>query len=257
MRRLFTGSCSPENIFEIRDPSVLTETEFEAWVVKGLLCMFPNYRCVIFSGGFANEGIVYRPDLALVAKDFSHWFIIEVELASHSFREHVLPQVCAFRYGEPVPGCALALANALNIAELQARTLLERVPYAVAVILNRENTEWEIALGAHDIQLLVVSSYQSATGIEAIEVNGRLEVVRESLGFGEYIAAVRSLRFGVPIRLPEGRVQIRDLVGNMSWWLVIKEAGYTWISKQAGTPELVDRRTVQLIATGDGYLSMR
>lgn len=257
MRRLFTGTCALENVFEIRDPSAATESEFESWVVKGLMCMFPNYRCVVFAGGFQHDGALYRPDLALVAIDFSHWFIIEVELTSHSFTEHVLPQVCSFRYGEPDPGCATALAASLGIGESQARTLLERVPYGVAVILNRENTEWEVALRAHDIQVLVVSSYTSLSGLEAIEVSGGLEVVRESLGFGQYIASVRSLRFGIPIRLSEGRVQIRDLHGNTAWWRVVKELGNTWISRESGTPEVPDQRTVQLIATGDGYLSMR
>ena len=90
-----------------------------------------------------------------------------------------------------------------------------------------------------------------------IEVDGRLEVVRESVGFGQYVASVRSLRFGVPIRLSEGRVQIRDLHGNLAWWRVIKELGNTWVSRESGVPELPDQRTVQIIATGDGYLSMR
>jgi hypothetical protein len=257
MRRLFTGTCAPQNIFESRDPSGLTESEFESWVVKGLICMFPNYLCVVFSGGFSHEGNVYRPDLALVARDYSHWFIVEVELTSHSFKEHVLPQVCGFRYGEPDQGCAKALAGSLGLSELQAHTLLQFVPYGVAVIINRENPEWDVALRAHGIQVLVVSSYVSKTGVEAIEINGRLEVVRESLGFGEYRAAVRAMRFGVPIRIPEGRAQIRDLQGNLSWWKVFKEGGDTWISKEVGTPDIADKRTVQIIATGDGYLSMR
>lgn len=257
MRRLFTGTCSPANIFEIRDPSGLTEGEFEAWVVKGLLCMFQSYHCVVFTGGFSHEGITYRPDLALVAKDYSHWFIIEVELTSHSFKEHVLPQVCGFRYGAPNQGCAKALATSLGISELQGRTLLELVPYGVGVIINRDNPEWEVALRAHDIQLLVVSSYSSTTGIEAIEVNGLLEVVKESLGFGEYAAAIRALRFGTPIRIPEGRVQIRDLQGNLGWWRVVKEGSNTWVNKETGTPDLTDKRRVQIIATRDGYLSMR
>lgn len=219
--------------------------------------MFQNYHCVVFSGGFSHEGIIYRPDLALVARDYSHWFIVEVELTSHSLKEHVLPQVCGFRYGAPDQGCAKALATSLGIQELQGRTLLELVPYGVAVIINRDNPEWEVALRAHGIQLLVVSSYISAAGIEAIEVNGYLEVVRESLGFGEYVAAIRSLRFGVPIRIPKGRVQIRDLQGNLGWWRVVREGGNTWVSKEAGTPDLTDRRRVQIIATRDGYLSMR
>lgn len=56
MRRLFTGTCSPENVFELRDPSSTTEVEFESWVVKGLTCVFPAYRCVVFTGGFLYEG---------------------------------------------------------------------------------------------------------------------------------------------------------------------------------------------------------
>lgn len=257
MRRLFTGTCSPENVFELRDPSSAMEVEFESWVVKGLTCLFPAYHCVVFSGDFIHEGNFFRPDLALIARDFSHWFIIEVELASHSFRDHVLPQVRSFRYGEPAPGCAKSLAMALGVEEARAAVLLERVPYGVAVVINQDQKDWEIALRSHDIQVLVVSSYTSKSGIEAIEVNGHLEVIRESLGFGIYVAAVRSLRFGVPIRVPEGRVQIRDLVGNLAWWRVIKESGMTWISRESGAPDLPDQRTVQIIAASDGHLSMR
>jgi hypothetical protein len=172
-------------------------------------------------------------------------------------REHVLPQVAAFRHGYPGVGCDVSLAKALGVTPSQGRTLLELVPYAVAVIINRDNAEWKTALRAHAIQVLVVSSYVSPTGLEAIGVDGVLEVVKESLGFGEYVASVRAIRFGSRIRLPEGRLQVRDLYGTLSWWKVVRDIGNTWVSKEAGTSDLSDRRMVQLIATSDGYLSMR
>lgn len=257
VKRMFVGRCSPDTLFELNDPDGFSEAAFEACVVKGLACAFPAYQCVIFTGSFSHEGKTFKPDLALLALDGSHWFIIEVELTSHSLHQHVLPQVCAFKYGEPQQDGAFALSAALGIPVSQAHTLLQRIPYGVAVVSNRENAEWAIALRAHGIQMLTVSSYSCPKGLEAVEVNGSLEVVRDSLGFGLYMASLRSLRFSVALRVPNDRVQIRDAHGGLSWWLVHRDSEATWLTKELGTPDIEDRRHVQLVATRDGGLSLR
>ena len=257
MKKMFVGSCSPETLFELRDPDSVSEIAFEVWVVRGLSCAFPKYKCIMFGGTFIHEGRTYRPDMAMVARDFSHWFIIEVELTSHSLYQHVLPQVRAFRYGEPQADCASSLALALEVSLSQARTLIDRIPYAVAVVANRDNSEWAIALASHGIQMLTVSAYSCPQGIEATEINGTLEVISDSLGFGEYLASLRSLRFAILLRVPDGRIQIRDQYGSLSWWLVQRDEGTTWLTREIGTPDIEDRRHVQLVATSDGYYSMR
>ena len=79
MRTFLVGECLEENKFTLWDPDAATETEFEMVVVRALSCAYPSYVCVVFSGGFRYDDRVYRPDMALIAKDLSHWFIIEVE----------------------------------------------------------------------------------------------------------------------------------------------------------------------------------
>src|SRR5689334_16688900 len=98
------------------------------------MCIYPNHNCFTFGGTFKLEDNVSRPDLALVAKDLSHWFVIEVELISHSLEGHVLPQVRTFRYGEPQRDCISVLSDALTLDRFQSEQFVHSVPRTVAVI---------------------------------------------------------------------------------------------------------------------------
>jgi len=93
MRTIMVGDCSPERVYQLSDPDAPNETEFEYTVARILSCVYPDFLCIVFGGGFKYDDRISRPDLAMIARDFSHWFIIEVELVSHSFMDHVLPQV--------------------------------------------------------------------------------------------------------------------------------------------------------------------
>lgn len=249
--------CTPEGIYHLCDPDVPTESEFEASVVRALGCIYEGYRCVVFGGGFRYDQEISRPDLALVARDFSHWFIIEVELLSHSLERHVLPQVRAFQYGQMQADCAAALARELNINIGQAQTLVERVPYVVAVITNGNENTWRIALQAHGIQFVSLSVFRSADGNQAFEVSGKLEVVKESLGFGVYSATDRALRFARGIDLPEGLVQIETSRGAKGLWRVSRDDRFTWVAKEAGRPDMPDAAHIQLIRAVGGRISLR
>jgi hypothetical protein len=257
MRTILVGNCEPNHLYSALDPDGPSEVEFESQVVQALSCIYPNYRCIVFGGGFKYEGAASRPDLALVAKDFSHWFVIEVELVSHSFEGHVLPQVRAFVYGDYQPECATVLSRELSVPIEIAKTLLEYVPRSVAVIANRHDSHWRVALGAHGVQLLTVSTFESSAGIRAFEIEGTLEVLKESLGWGQYSATDRSLRFPPSIKLPLGSLQINDPVSSLSSWNVTRDESATWITKATGTPDIPNGSYVQLIRTMDGRLSIR
>jgi hypothetical protein len=139
MRTVHSGNCDQRNIFRIIDPDEASEAAFEATVARGLSCIYGNYQCIIFSGSFRYDDRVCKPDLALTARDFSHWFVIEVELITRSLEQHVLPQVRAFRYGELQQDCTRILARELGISRGRAATLTEHIPRAVAVIANRRD----------------------------------------------------------------------------------------------------------------------
>jgi hypothetical protein len=219
--------------------------------------MYPAYQCIVFNGGFRYDNHVFRPDLALVARDRSHWFVVEVELVSHSFEGHVLPQVKAFEYGTPEPDCVTILARELKIEPPQARTMLDFIPRAVAVIANRHDDGWRAPLKAHNIQMLTASVFRAPSGTEAVELDGVLVVVEKSLGFGAYSATDRSLRFPRTVDIARGEIVIDDSSGASAMWSVVESGDAVWITKGRGVPGISDGTYVQLVRTIDGRLLMR
>jgi hypothetical protein len=84
-----------------------------------------------------------------------------------------------------------------------------------------------------------------------------LEVITEHVGFGQYSATDRSLRFPKDVRVPTGTVQIFDPGGALSSWIVSPAADALWVTKEVGAPNIVHGAFIQLIRTAEGRLSLR
>lgn len=258
MRKLMIGECDQGSVFQLVDPTQFLEIDFEAEVVKALTCLMPEYRCGVFAGAFVLEGERHIADLALVHRSLSHWFIVEVELAGHSFENHVLPQVRCFRYGVPESSCVTSLLRAISgLTEVQAVGLLNYVPHYAAVVSNLPDPTWTASLSALDAQHLTVSVYRDRNGRSAHEIDGRLTYRIESLGFAQYSAIDNCIRMPKAWGLPPGTVQIIDQFGNRGDWTVREEAGAMWVSKSRGLALIPHNEYVQVIRTFDGDLSIR
>ena len=257
MTTILVGNCEENNLFELSDGDAVGEIEFELLVAKTLLCIYPQYHCFPFAGTFTLEESGSHPDIALVAKDLSHWFVVEVELITHSLEGHVLPQLRNFRYGQPQDDCISILSRELDLDKSQIRTFLLTVPRSVAVIVNKRSREWEIALRSLQVQLLTVSAFASRSGVQAVEVEGRLIAQQEHLGFGIYVATDRSLRFHRDVKLPEGEIMIDDFSGTGSLWSVTRDSSYAWITRNRGIPDLPNDNYVQMIKAFGGRISIK
>lgn len=255
MRKLLTGDCHADNIFHLVDPTAFLEIDFEAEVVKALTCLLPEYWCGVFAGTFLLEGERRNADLALIHKSLSHWFVVEVELAGHSFDGHVLPQVRCFRFGEPEESCVTSLARAFtSITRDQAASILRYIPRYVAVVSNLPDVEWTKSLRALDVQHLTVSVYRDRNGRTAHEVEGRLIARTESLGFAQFSAIDKCLRINKGCGLPVGNIQIVDQFGNLSPWTVREDSGVLWVTKDRGPTLLEHNGYVQIIRAFDGRI---
>jgi hypothetical protein len=258
MKKLLTGECHPDNIFHLVDPTQFVEVDFEVEVVKALTCLQPNYLCGVFAGTFVLEGERRTADLALIHKSLSHWFVVEVELAGHSLEHHVLPQVRCFRYGDPESSCVASLVRAFSeLKPAQAESLLRYVPRCVAVVGNLPDPAWTTALCAVDVQHLTVSVYRDRNGRSAHEVEGRLTVRAESLGFGRYSAIDNCVRIPKGCGLPVGNIQIVDQFGNLADWTVREDEGVLWICKDRGPALIQHNSYVQIIRSIEGRISIR
>ena len=258
MRRMVAGDCREENIFQLVDPTGFVEIDFEAEVVRALTCLMPDYMCGVFAGTFVLEGERRSADLALIHKSFSHWFVIEVELAGHSLDGHVLPQVRCFRYGEPEESCLTSLTRAFSeITRAQAGTILNFVPRYVAVVSNLQDPEWTRSLRALDVQHLTLSVYRGNDGRTAHELEGQLTARSESLGFAQFSAVNNCLRINKGCGLAVGAIQIHDQFGNLGTWVVHEDAGTLWIRKKQG-PTLIDHMSyVQIIRSDAGRIHLK
>lgn len=258
MKRLMTGECHQGNIFQLVDPTQFVEVDFEAEVVKALTCLQPDYLCGVFAGAFVLEGERRMADLALIHKSLSHWFVIEVEMAGHSFEHHILPQVRCFRYGEPESSCVTSLVRAFSeLRADQAEALLRYVPRYVAVVGNLPDPSWTAALSAVDVQHLTVSVYRDRNGGSAHQVDGHLTVRTESLGFARYSAIDNCLRIPKGCGLPVGNIQIVDQFGNLADWTIRENTGVLWICKDRGPTLIQHDSYVQIIRSFEGRISIR
>lgn len=258
MKTLLVGDCDPDRAFRLSDPDAYSEAEFEHTVVRALAWLYPRYHCILFGGTFLLDGVgSKRPDLALIAADLSHWFVIEVELTSHSLDHHVLPQVRAFIYGEPQRDCVSVIEQKLKIPRDRAGTLVHFVPRSVAVVANKRDETWATAFRALNAQMLVVSVFHSVKGGVALSVEGDLQAVSESIAFGTYSAVDRSCKFASNVRVPRGEIQLVDDSGVVATWEAVDGESSLWITKVLGIPDLPHRATVQLLRAYDGRLILK
>ena len=83
---------SPPRIFETRVPS--TEAEFEMQILRVVSRLMPGYMAASWKPLIRDlHGHGARPDLAMVSHDIESWYVVEVELASHSVSGHIAPQL--------------------------------------------------------------------------------------------------------------------------------------------------------------------
>ncbi len=257
MKIFIGGNCSSEAAFNLLDPSAFSEAEFEAHAVKALVCAFPDYRIIPFRADFSFENQIRRSDLALVHKSFSHWFIVEVELLSHSLMGHVVPQVRCFRYGDPLSSSAELLCEAISEMDYaRAVSFLQFIPRSVVVVANRSNAEWITCFKGLDVQMLTVSVYQRSDGQIAHEIDGTLFVLKENLGFFRYSAIDRSLRLPLTFSEPEGPLQIEDPFGVTGTWFVSRTEDAVWLTKEMGDPGLPNNEMLQVLRTSTGRLKL-
>lgn len=258
MKTLLTGDCHNENVFQLIDPAEFSEAQFEAETIKALCCLYQDYFCGPFRGSFDLDGETRVADLALIHKSFTHWFVIEVELISHSLDKHVLPQIRCFRFGEASESCITSFCNGFaGLDRNRAESLLRFVPRSIAVVVNRYEREWELSLKALDTQLITLSIFRERSGRTAHEIQGFLHVVRESLGFAQYSSIDRSFRLPISSDIPRGSIQIEDPFGALSAWVVRESNGYLWVTKEVGDPALPHNKHLQVLRAYDGRITLK
>ena len=154
-----------ERRFSEVTPGALYEKQVENVVHKNVGQIMPGYESWQFEPLIRTPGGDTKPDLIFVNLEQNVWFLVEVEVETHSFRSHILPQISKMRRcedGEEVIDQYLNLGNTLN-SEVDYRELFERRP-GVLLITHGTSEHFSYEIEALGVERIDLSIFQCSDG---------------------------------------------------------------------------------------------
>lgn len=244
-------------IFDKVDPTGGLEAKFEDVALRILARLYSSCYVCEFKALLTHDGAGWRPDLAIIDRSWGYWFVVEVEIATHSLYKHVLPQVTAFRDGDyGTETCSAAIARATGVSVDRATTLLRYIPRYVAVVSNQEDAVWASVLAEEAVQYMSIASFARALGPPAYLVKGLLHPAEHSVGFGTALPSLQTIRLPRSDFWRDGTYRVVEANGVADWNCFV-DAQVVWLTKQRGLITLPEGAWVQLIAQGNGSLLLR
>ena len=150
------------------------EADYEQVVMNNAGILFPQWIAVPFKTNVVgDDGTIKQPDIALIDRSYRRWCVVEVELASHHFVNHVAPQVEAFRTAKYDNEHAEYLHRkqpSLDLARLKAMVAGE--PPQIVVVVDRPDTDWKRRLKHMDIALTIVEPFRGPGTHTLLRING-------------------------------------------------------------------------------------
>ena len=149
------------------------ESEFENILIREAANLFSDYHLVPFKKIVYSEEEGRKPDFALIHKTYMSWWVVEVELAHHSFESHVLPQVRTLalaRYGASEADYLCDQDS--NLDKTSVSEMLKGKQPRVLVIVNAPVEGWADRLRSFEAILAICQVFKSRLERYALCING-------------------------------------------------------------------------------------
>lgn len=240
--------------------TALLEAEYERIVLAQAPGIFPGFIVVPFKPTVIYEGVPKQADVALIAPDYSTWWVGEIELAHHSFRGHVLPQVEVLargRYGAAHAEWLATRNPSLDVGALRAMMFGQQP--RVVVVVNAPCPTWVQPLAHEDAVVAIAELFRSSRNRLIVRRNG------VDIDLGDDVVSIcrvdagmrRMLQVDSPAQLLglEEPLLI-EIAGGVSSWRLIQLADRVWLSPDRGSPFPQDARTFRLVRAAEGRLRL-
>ena len=135
---------------------------------------YPGWHLVRFDPLVDCNGVLRRPDLALIADDLSCWYVVEAELSVHPFEGHILPQVRDLSRGNYLAvECAEQLISALpHVPPEQITSLIKHTSPKILVISFGSAPGWRATLKGVPAELHEMRIFRSDTDDHLVLIDG-------------------------------------------------------------------------------------
>lgn len=233
------------------DPCIRPEKKFQSDVIKVLKSYYPEYIIFPFSPYVRQGNICSRPDIALVHKNQSHWYLGEIETYGHDLFRHVIPQISCLKKGIISFGREKTLQKELNISRKQAELLIKHIPREVVVISNFFDLKWKNSIQQCGCSFICIYHYKKPGCSDEIFLPfGKLNNSLKSICFGEVNAIDNLIIFHKKLP-PRPFLNVTTHVGT-SKWLLTFEGGKTCLIKEKGIIEFKHKTIVQMFQDSSG-----
>lgn len=159
---------------EVTPRSYYLENDLERVVMQNLEIIFPQFHALLFKKSLLDSVTTLSkiPDLAIVKKDYTEWYIIEVELGKHQ-KNHVVDQIKAFYncgYRDEHAVYIHSQRPDLDLDEL--KKMIAKVPPNFMVIVNENKPDWVDDLRKIRCKTCVFQIYHDFHGHALHRING-------------------------------------------------------------------------------------
>jgi hypothetical protein len=159
-------------------PGTYLEDDLEKTIISKADEVFPEYYMLPFKQTIHFEGESSDPDLCLIKKDYSIWYVIEVELAKKPFKGHTEKQIRVFSQGRynarAISKYLVGKKPSLDSTKLEQ--LIRADPPKVLVMVN-EYPKWaDEVLTYPRTGIMVFGLYDHPHGVEAYRLDGQYPV---------------------------------------------------------------------------------
>lgn len=241
--------------------SALYEHDFERIVAQQASSLFPGYHYADFKITVSSDTESAKPDAAIVASNYSGWWVIEIEMANHSFASHVFPQVRTFANGYYDRSHAEWLAEhnqALDRARL--RDLVRGRPPGVLVVVDEDCPDWASDLARYSISLAVLEIYRSPQNRTIFRVTGDYPRVSSSVLTlcrpDPALPGCLVVDSPAALNVAHGERVFVSYHGSLTEWIRVDASNRVWLMPASASP-LKNSQRYHIVGLDDGALEFR
>jgi hypothetical protein len=215
-------------------PTSIYESDFQAMVVAQAQHIFPDYAVIRFDKIVASEHGAAKADLALVDRHYRFWWVVEIELSTHSLEGHVRPQVqtlSSAEYGADEAGYISDRSPGLDAAKVQQ--MMKGNQPRVLVVVNAPMPYWQISLSHLGAIVAVVEVYRSDKNRLVFRLDGDYPALPHN--FVSHCHLDSALPKLMVVESPGGLPQTMDsrltirFEGGVTRWLKVESRDTVWL----------------------------
>lgn len=252
-RLLFNGAW-----FDAVQPDGMYENDYETLLLSRSEELYPEFHLIKFKHLVDTEYGSGRPDLALIARDYTRWWVVEVELGSHG-AGHVERQVTIFSNASYGPETADYIADRNSHLDRAAlHDMMRGAPPRVLVIVNESRPDWAQALARWDALVAVVELFRDQANKIILRINGEhprsQETVVTTCRIDPTLRASLIIDSPAALGVPTGgRVQL-VFEGGTTEWKRIDANDTAWLMPSRRSPLTAANGEFEILRSDDHRL---